>query len=346
VTTTPAIGPQLGVPPSQENVPVGMLQVDPTYQRATDGPASRRIIASMIAAWDWRLCQPLVVSRRPDGRLFILDGQHRHAGAVARGDIPFLPCFLLSSLAVEQEASTFVDLNTRRQRLTQSDIFHGMLATGEETARRVHQLLEETGWQNRRHTNTASYGAGDLNCAPMLVRQVNAGKEDAVRFALVALRKGWPDKALRSSATFLKALVEVHERLADEPHHTAETIAEILAARGQDEWTQLGGRVRATNRALSIASAIGLAIARIARGEGEPVRKPFIGSGPQPAGPGTLVSPAPPPRPQPAPAFTPPPRSAFSLEGNTAWRSQCEQRRTRDNATHCKDRFCKLKGSL
>jgi hypothetical protein len=67
--------PQQGNPPSLEWCSVDRLSVDRAYQRATDSPASRKIIAAMVKGWDWTLCQPLVVSRRADGGLFILDGQ-------------------------------------------------------------------------------------------------------------------------------------------------------------------------------------------------------------------------------------------------------------------------------
>lgn len=323
----PATGPQIGAPPSLEQVPVAMLQVDSTYQRATDGPASRKIIACMVAKWDWRLCQPLIVSRRPDGGLFILDGQHRHAGASQRGDIPFLPCVLLSSLAVEDEASTFVALNTRRQKLSQSDIFHGMLATGDPKAAQVHALLEETGWRLRKSSNTQIFAAGDMNCAPMLVRRIDQDGIEAVRFALLTLRAAWPDKPITSTATFLKALMEVHTRLGeDDPAGSVDRMAATLADTAIDDWTLQATRIRAQNRTLSLAGALGVAMFRAARGDSTPA--------------------APPPPVKPAPAFTPPARTAFNLKGGMAWCSQCEQRRTRDNATNCKDQFCKLKGSL
>lgn len=75
-----ARGPISGNPPSLEWLAVGQLQIDSAYQRACDGPKSRALIGKMIRRWEWALCQPLVVTRRLDGSLFVIDGQHRWTG--------------------------------------------------------------------------------------------------------------------------------------------------------------------------------------------------------------------------------------------------------------------------
>ena len=80
----------IGEPPAVQFVAIDRLEVDGTYQRSTAGKASAKLIASIANRWDWRLCVPLLVSSR-DGKLFIIDGQHRWEGARARGDIAFLP---------------------------------------------------------------------------------------------------------------------------------------------------------------------------------------------------------------------------------------------------------------
>lgn len=207
---TAVCGPVRNAPPTLEWIAVDRLQVDPAYQRATDGPNSRKIIVGMVKAWDWALCQPLVVSRRADGSLFILDGQHRHTGAVERGDIPHLPCVILSGCDTESEAEAFVALNTKRQKLSQADIFHGMLAAGDETAKATALLLEQTGWRIVGHTSTNAYRPGDLACAPMLANAVRVHGEPIVRNALTSLREAYQDKAVTNAATLIKALLSIY----------------------------------------------------------------------------------------------------------------------------------------
>lgn len=229
-------GPVRGAPPTLEWVAIDRLQVDPDYQRATDGPHSRMIIFGMVKQWDWALCQPLVVSRRGDGSLFILDGQHRHAGATARDDLPHLPCVILSDRDLAGEAEAFVALNTKRQRLSQADVFNGMLAAGDPNAKAVAAILTETGWRIRKSCNTQIFEPGDLVCAPMLSRAVRTHGEAAVRNSLAALREAYPEKPVTKAATLLKALLTIYrdELLGG---GDPDAFIESLAAIPPDEWT-------------------------------------------------------------------------------------------------------------
>lgn len=229
-------GPQVGSPPSLEFVAVDRLQVDQDYQRAIDGPQSRRIIVSMVREWDWSLCQPLVVSRRDDGSLWILDGQHRHAGARERGDIHHLPCTILPALARTGEARAFVALNTRRQKLSQRDIFIGLLASGDAEAKAVQGLLEETDWRVRRSDATDGFKPGDLVCAPMLVRQVKSIGPEVVRQALLVLRMAYPDDPITNSATMLEALISLLRPRGRLFGSSVERLADAMSAVPPGRW--------------------------------------------------------------------------------------------------------------
>lgn len=340
-----AVGPQVGAPPSLEQIPVGRLSVDPAYQRATDGAASRRIIFGMVRQWDWALCQPLVVARREDGSLLIIDGQHRHAGALERGDIPFLPCVVIASLDRAGEARTFVELNTRRQKLTQSEVFHGMLAAGDADARAVADLIAATGWTVRRTSNTATYGPGDMECAPMLVKVFKRSGEAPVRFARTMLRAAYPDAPVRQSATLFKALFEVFDHLPDDPVPTAALVGAIGAV-ASDIWLSRGLLHRERHPAMSITSAIAAAMLLAAKGEEHPVTKP-VRSAPTVKQAMTVA-----PRVQPSPAVTAPaPRppasrppakpDAFTFgTSGKGWCGQCDQLVSRQKAEACIDRFC------
>lgn len=228
----------IGTPPTLEWVDLTRLSVDPDYQRATDGAHSRRIIFGMVKRWDWALCQPLVVSRRADGSLFILDGQHRHAGALKRGDIPHLPCVILSGRSGEEEAEAFVALNTKRQRLSQSDIFNGMLAAGDPAAKAVAQMLAETGWRVCRSCSTDNFKPGDLVCAPMLTRATKTHGEAAVRNALTTLREAYAETAVTNPATLLRALMTIFrdDRLSGmDPDGFVESVGTIPPTEWLDE---------------------------------------------------------------------------------------------------------------
>lgn len=214
----------IGSPPTLEWIAVERLAIDESYQRATDSGTSRRLIAGIADAWNWNLCQPLVVSRRPDGSLFVIDGQHRLCGAIRRGDIPHLPCVVVTDA---DEAQTFIFLNTKRQRLSQGDIFNAMLAAGDESAKATAAILEQTGWKlTRNHSITVT---GRLNCAPMIVKAVRKVGECPVRNALAALREAYPDSPVPNGATLLRALFVIYrdQRVAD-PDLLIELLGSVL----------------------------------------------------------------------------------------------------------------------
>lgn len=164
--------PPIGSPPTLEWIAVERLAIDESYQRATDGPASRRLIQKITKGWNWNFCQPLVVSRRDDGTLYVIDGQHRLSAAMERGDIPHLPCVVIGG--VECEAAAFVALNTQRQKLSAGDVFNAMLAAGDPDAKRVAELLQETGWRMARTSNPTFWKPGEMFCAPLIVKAVKA----------------------------------------------------------------------------------------------------------------------------------------------------------------------------
>lgn len=261
---TIARGPVIGAPPTLEWVGVDRLHVDEAYQRATDTAQSRKIIVGMVKAWDWTLCQPLVVSRRDDGDLYVLDGQHRRAGAIERGDIPHLPCVVVSRIDQAGEARTFVELNTRRQRLSQGDIFNGMLAAGDADAKRVATILEETGWRHAHTSNTETYKPGDLFCGPRLTRELKANGEAALRNALATLREAYPEKPIRIASTLLTALIPIfrdNDLEGIDPDLSVETLGEVEP----DDWPDFGRHEQQRSPALSRIEAIGMAMVNATR---------------------------------------------------------------------------------
>jgi hypothetical protein len=334
-------GPQVGAPPSLEQVPVDRLNVDDSYQRATDSPGSRAIIVRMIKQWDWSLCQPLVVARRSDGTLWILDGQHRHAGAVERGDISFLPCVILSTLDREGEARTFVKLNTEQQKLNQAEIFHGMLAAGDPDAKQVQQLLDDAGWRVVRSSGTDNWKPGDLQCAPMLVKALKLKGAGPVQFALTSLRAAYADLAVRQSATLLKALFDVFEMIGD-AGVSVNALVKAISSISPEAWPVRGVALQERHPNLSATNAIARAMMREA--------KPTVAastSATTRAKPAPIAARTAPPAPPKSVASTkaPAPDGPVFGAAGKGWCSQCEQLVSRDKAAACRSAFCRMQGA-
>lgn len=345
------IGPQVGVPPSLQQVPLNRLQVDPAYQRATDSYPSRRIIAGMVREWNWTLCQPLAVSRRADGSLFVLDGQHRLTGARERGDIPYLPCVIASNLDLAGEANAFVKINIARQKLGENDVFFGMLAAGDPLAVRVQQIMEETGWTLARHRKTNAFKPGELICAPMLVRKLKVDGEESVRFALSALRAAYPYKGVSVVASMLGGLFNVFDAmLGGDCGFTTQQLIAALAATPPAIWIARRDTVRGQQPNLTQQAALCLCMIKAARGDkidAAPASAPTPSPMPSSAHPAIAARIATPPAPRPGatplmPRPAPAAKSPFGAEGK-GWCDQCQSLRSRQHAVACGDRFCSLR---
>jgi hypothetical protein len=248
-----ALDAPIGSPPTLEWIAVDRLAIDESYQRATDSAASRRLIFHVKTKWNWNYCQPLVVSRRADGSLFVIDGQHRLSAALQRGDIAHLPCVVISGADSDGEASAFVALNTRRQKLSQGDIFNAMLAAGDADAKAVAKLLEETGWNMARSSNYNQWKPGQMFCAPMIVKALKAEGECVVRNALTALREAYPNATVPNAATMLKALFHIYrEKRVNDP----DTLIEMLGAVSPGDWELERHGLKLRNPQLSLNDAL------------------------------------------------------------------------------------------
>jgi hypothetical protein len=129
-------------PANLEHIPVGKLMVDLSVQRNLDSKKVERIAGE----FDPDALGALTVSRRKGG-LYVIDGQHRAAGArQAKGDDFPVPCQVFRGLSVEAEARMFRMLNntTKVEALT---LFRVRLVEGETSAVEVNRILEAAGWK-------------------------------------------------------------------------------------------------------------------------------------------------------------------------------------------------------
>lgn len=250
----------VGAPPTLEWIAVDRLQVDPGYQRATEGPHSRRIIFGMVKSWDWRLCQPLAVSRRDDGALFVVDGQHRLAGARERGDVPHLPCVVTAHADPADEAHTFVSLNQKRQKLSNGDVFNAMVAAGDADALRAAQLVADAGLGFARHGNPTAWKAGQLFNGPAIVKALRLHGEVVVRNVLTAMAEAFAGQVLVRAATIFNALLLIYTDDANRAGFDPDRFIAALGSLEQLDWVAAADDTREQrNRTISAREAMAVA---------------------------------------------------------------------------------------
>ena len=214
VTTQPPAKPPRfaapkGMPPSIENRHPSELRIDDSYQRSIDTGPSRSLIKAIAENWDWRMCMPLVVSKRDDGSLYVIDGQHRLAGALMRGDIPFLPCCVAVYGGVADEAAMFVAMNRSRRAMNRLDDFHAAQAGGDKESLQIAALIEGVGFTVSRKTGSHSWVPGEVAFTSAIAKFLRKHGEAVVRKALQMMADAFPDERLNAGSSVFAGLCKI-----------------------------------------------------------------------------------------------------------------------------------------
>lgn len=230
--------PPMGRPPVMEWVAPRELRVDETYQRSMESSTSQALIRRIATFWDWGLCQPVNVARREDGSLWIVDGQHRHAAAIMRGDIPHLPCVILAFRDRAEEAAAFVALNQQRRALGAVDVFKASLAAGDEDATAIMQTIRDAGLDLAKHQNYAVWRPGQLYCIPTIKGAFRRHGRTVVSSALCALSEAFHGQVLHCAGNLLEGLFPFYASELREEAFDADAFIDELGSASQTEWVR------------------------------------------------------------------------------------------------------------
>ena len=313
----------IGAPPVLEYLAPGELEVDPSYQRSIETEGSQRLIRRIAHAWDWGLCQPLEVARRPGGELIVVDGQHRLRAAKLRGDIQALPCVIKSFSSSSAEAAAFVALNQERKQLTQLEVFRARLAAEDPAAQTLARLLTLAGLTVAPHTNYQSWQPGMVSNVAGLQEIYKVHGEGITAIALKALAEAFDGQVLRYAGTIFPGIATfVADRRLERRPIVGAVLVQALKSRSQADWRReiTAESARSGNHRRAAAKTVVSLAYSIAC---TPVRV----------------------EPDPAPALAPlvvePPPI---VSGAPRWCDQCDQRVSAARAAACGSTFCKAKG--
>jgi len=328
-----------GLMPSLQYLPPAMLQIDASYQRSMDGEASKSLVRAIATAWNWDLCQPLVVARRDDGGLFVIDGQHRLAAARLRGDIAQLPAVVVQYASAVDEAASFVQLNQARRPLTKMDLFKAAVASGDAEAVAILAAITEAGLSVAPHFNRASWKPGMID---------NIGGVEAcwrrlgplvTRTALRVLCAAYPGVVLGYAGTLFPGIAAVVDLASCKGAVTFDEkrLGAMIRGKTQVEWRALIHAARGSDPNLNFARAseqVFLQAWETAKGSAF-----FTPDDPEDAGPKLAFDWLKAPAPAAKPAAKPEPERGKAPKGNT-WCDQCDRNKTWPEIERCRDKFC------
>lgn len=226
--------PPVGSLPSIEWIHLNRLSIDSLYQRSTDNDTSRRLIASVAAKFDWRLCAPLVVSRRTDDALVIIDGQHRWTAVCMRSDIPQLPCCVFRYANIEEEARMFIVANRARKPINRLDDYYAALAAADEDALEIQSLVTSAGLRVARSTSATAWRAGEMAFTSSIANAIRKFGSGVTSAALTDMAAAFPNQKLTHGGAIFGGIVRIMSQ--PEPDFDPDQLMSALETRTADEW--------------------------------------------------------------------------------------------------------------
>jgi hypothetical protein len=158
------------------------INVDHQYQRPlTDAHVNR-----IGREYNREYFGVIVVSKREDGRHYVIDGQHRLAAMIkiGKGDIK-VPCMVYEGLTVGQEADMFVS-QTKSRNIHPIDLYRARMFAGEPKILEINQIVEEAGLVVKNDNHAATIRA------PHAVEMIyDAGGKDHLKTVLDIVYEVW-----------------------------------------------------------------------------------------------------------------------------------------------------------
>lgn len=227
-----------GMMPVVQYCMVDQLEVDETYQRSIDNNESQALIVHIAHNWHWGRAQLLNVSRR-DGRLFVVDGQHRLQAARLRGDIQQLPCLIEEFASVAEEAALFDDLNGKRRPVSALDKFRAALVAGDPDCIAIGAAMERAGLGLARHSNPNNWKPGQVSNIGGIKQSWKSWGPAATELALTLLADAYRGEVLTYAGTIFPGLAAV---CAGDPGKATidddklSVLIGVLGSKTQEEW--------------------------------------------------------------------------------------------------------------
>lgn len=140
------------------------LNVDESYQRTLD----HGLVNDIAQKWNQAAADPILVSKRADGTMWIVNGQHRAAGARQAG-VNEIDARIVEGLDRASEAELRLAGNTRRGDTAQEK-FKAKIIAGHEEAINIMAICNDFGTQINYSPNTHS-GINSVSAIEALYRR-------------------------------------------------------------------------------------------------------------------------------------------------------------------------------
>ena len=205
MTLEPEAFDDRNMPGNMAYVGVNVLYCDTTYQRPLRGSKARRIGKD----WQWRRCGVLIVEKRADGTLWVVEVQHRLEAARIAG-LADVPCIIFPSLGIAHEAGDFLGANVDRKPLSSSERYIAAVVANEETAQIAKSVMDELGLYYNSHPRATN----SIGCVGQLRDMAKDGREVLKRVLYVSHMAALVDN-IPVDTNLLKALYWLNKNMQE-----------------------------------------------------------------------------------------------------------------------------------
>lgn len=211
----------LGKEPELKWLDIDDLTIEKKYQRGTQSKRSQNNIANIIISFDWSKFGVIVVAKLDGGRLYsIIDGQHRVEAVLQIESIDKVPCCIVESSKLVDQAKTFVGINKNRVALHSLHQFHADVAAGDLLCMGVKKMCDRI---NITIPKTPPQGGGTK---PREIQATGALKALYKKFgpvhlsnALKIVAEAYPETKGQMRPMFIQTLTRIYHAAGDKINH-------------------------------------------------------------------------------------------------------------------------------
>ncbi len=187
------------------------LNVDPSYQRPETS-----LVNIIGEAFDPAAFGIVWVGRRADGKLFVVDGQQRTAGAKLAG-MTTVPVLIFESRGKQHEAEIYRKLNQHRRQVSRMDIFRSALVEKIGFAVNINAAVKAAGFRvaTGKSEQTAKIRWPKIKAIAVLEKAYRrlGGKENGkenLQAALEIIPVCWPEQDEAMRKEFVEGVTEFY----------------------------------------------------------------------------------------------------------------------------------------
>jgi hypothetical protein len=254
-----------GNPGRLEWVALERLVIDTRYQREI-GKRGANTIRAIVEAFSWAEFDPVVVAPADgfEGKLAVIDGQHRATAAMLHPEIDAVPCWI-HEIDLAGQARAFRGVNGRVTAMSHLHFHRAGVAAGDPDALYVERACARAGVVIARYPKAQRYMAPEETIiVTVLSKALKVHGERPVVTALQAIRKAWPGLPGAVNRMAFEVVLAV---VLDQPARSVEALAAVL----QDlDFESLADEARPMSRAGggTVKSLVARRVMRLAREAG------------------------------------------------------------------------------